>query len=92
VSPTDVSPTENSWMLRLLNKASLRFCAHMWSRSTKAAITKERIVHGTEQPRPYVWGTQRSGTLPHVTDGSMGSYGEKSGGLACDKGLLDEDQ
>ena len=26
VSPTDVSPTENSWMLRPLNKASLRYC------------------------------------------------------------------
>ena len=26
VSPTDVSPTENSWMLRPLNKASLGYC------------------------------------------------------------------
>ncbi len=27
MSPTDVSLTENSWMLRPLNKASLRYCA-----------------------------------------------------------------
>ncbi len=27
VSPTDVSPTESSWMLRLWNKASLGYCA-----------------------------------------------------------------
>ncbi len=26
MSPTDVSPTENSWMLRPLNKASLGYC------------------------------------------------------------------
>jgi hypothetical protein len=26
VSPTNVSPTENSWMLRPLNKASLEYC------------------------------------------------------------------
>ncbi len=26
VSPTDVSPTESSWMLRPLNKASLGYC------------------------------------------------------------------
>ncbi len=26
VSPTDVSPTESSWMLRPLNKASLEYC------------------------------------------------------------------
>ncbi len=42
VSPTDVSPTENSWMLRPLNKASLGYCVPDW-----CVPTLDHVEHGT---------------------------------------------
>ncbi len=42
VPPTDVSPTENSWMLRPLNKASLVHCA-----PDRCVPTLDCIRHGT---------------------------------------------
>jgi hypothetical protein len=52
VSPTDVSPTENSWMLRPLNKASLGYCvpdqcAPTLDRAPSAAIAASRLASGT---------------------------------------------
>jgi hypothetical protein len=42
VSPTDVSPTENSWMLRPLNKASLVYCV-----PDRCVLTLDRVKHET---------------------------------------------
>ena len=42
VSPTDVSPTESSWMLRPLNKASLGYCV-----PDRCVPTLDRVKHGT---------------------------------------------
>jgi len=42
VSPTDVSPTENSWMLRPWNKASLGHCV-----PDRCVPTLDRVKHGT---------------------------------------------
>ncbi len=42
VSPTDVSPTESSWMLRPLNKASLGYCV-----PNRCVPTLDRVKHGT---------------------------------------------
>jgi hypothetical protein len=42
VSPTDVSPTENSWMLRPLNIASLGYCA-----PDRCVPTLDRVKHET---------------------------------------------
>jgi hypothetical protein len=41
MSPTDVSPTESSWMLRPLNKASLEYCA-----PDQCVPTLDRVTHG----------------------------------------------
>ncbi len=48
VSPTDVSPTENSWMLRLLNKASLGYCV-----PDQCFPTLDRVKHGTSSVGRY---------------------------------------
>ncbi len=42
VSPTDMSPTENSWMLRPLNKASLGYCV-----PDQCVPTLDRVRHET---------------------------------------------
>ncbi len=42
VSPTDVSPAENSWMLHPLNKASRRYCA-----PDRCVPTLDCVKHGT---------------------------------------------
>ncbi len=42
VSPTDESPTENSWMLRPLNKTSLGYCV-----PDRCVPTLDRVEHGT---------------------------------------------
>ncbi len=42
VSPTDVSPTKNSWMLRPLNKASLGYCV-----PDRCVPTLDRVEHVT---------------------------------------------
>ncbi len=46
--PTDVSPTENSWMLRPLNKASLGYCA-----PDRCVPTLDRVKHGTRSVGKY---------------------------------------
>ncbi len=48
VSPTDVSLTENSWMLRPLNKASLGYCA-----TDQCVPTLDRVKHGTRSVSRY---------------------------------------
>ena len=48
VSPTDVSPTENSWMLRPLNKASLRYCV-----PDRCVPTLDRVNHETSSVGRY---------------------------------------
>ncbi len=48
VSPTDVSPTENSWMLRPLNKASLGYCV-----PDRCVPTLDRVKHGTSSVGRY---------------------------------------
>jgi hypothetical protein len=42
VSPIDVSPTKNSWMLRPLNKASLGYCV-----PDRCVSTLDSVKHGT---------------------------------------------
>ncbi len=42
MSPSDVSPTKNSWMLRPLNKASLGYCV-----PDRCVPTMDRVKHGT---------------------------------------------
>jgi hypothetical protein len=42
VSPTNVSPTENSWMLRSLNKVSLGYCV-----PDRCVPTLDRVKNGT---------------------------------------------
>ncbi len=42
MSPTDVSPTESSWMLRPLNKASLGYCV-----PDQCVPILDRVKHGT---------------------------------------------
>jgi hypothetical protein len=42
VSPTDVSPTENSWLMRPLNKESLEYCV-----PDRCFPTLDRVKHGT---------------------------------------------
>jgi hypothetical protein len=44
VSPTDVSPTESSWMLRPLNKASLGYYA-----LDRCVPTLDRATHGSHK-------------------------------------------
>jgi hypothetical protein len=48
VSPTDVSPTENSWMLRPLNKVSLGYCV-----PDQCVPTLDLIEHGTSSVGRY---------------------------------------
>jgi len=48
VSPTDVSPTESSWMLRPLNKASLGYCV-----PDQSVPTLDRIELGTSSVGRY---------------------------------------
>ncbi len=48
MSLTDVSPTENSWMLRPLNKASLGYCA-----PDRFVPTLDRVKHGTSSVGRY---------------------------------------
>jgi hypothetical protein len=48
VSPTDVSPTENSWMLRPLNKASLGYCV-----PDRCVPTLDRVNHETSSVGRY---------------------------------------
>jgi hypothetical protein len=48
VSPTDVSPTENSWIMRPLNKASLVYCV-----PDQCVPTLDRIEHGTRSVGRY---------------------------------------
>jgi hypothetical protein len=48
VPPTDVSPTENSWMLRPLNKASLRYCV-----PDRGVPTLDRVNHETSSVGRY---------------------------------------
>jgi hypothetical protein len=48
VSPTDVSPTENSWMLRPLNKASPGYCV-----PDRCVLTLDRVEHGTSSVGRY---------------------------------------
>ncbi len=48
VSPTDASPTENSWMLRPLNKASLRYCV-----PDRCVPTLDRVNHKTSSVGRY---------------------------------------
>jgi hypothetical protein len=48
VSPNDVSPTENSWMLRPLNKASLGNCV-----PDRCVPTLDRVTHGTSSVAHY---------------------------------------
>jgi hypothetical protein len=48
VSPTDVSPTENSWMFRPLNKASLGYCG-----PDRCGPTLDHIKHGTSSVGRY---------------------------------------
>jgi hypothetical protein len=48
VFPTDVSPTENSWMLRPLNKAFLRYWA-----PDRCVSTMHHVQHGTSSVGRY---------------------------------------
>jgi hypothetical protein len=48
VSPTNVSPTKNSWMLRPLNKASLGYCV-----PDRCAPTLDRVQHETSSVGCY---------------------------------------
>jgi hypothetical protein len=48
VSPTDVSPTENSWMLRPLNKTSLKYCV-----TDQCVPNLDRVKHETSSVGRY---------------------------------------
>ena len=48
MSLTDVSPTENSWMLRPLNKVSLGYCV-----PDRCVPTLDRVKHGTSSVGRY---------------------------------------
>ncbi len=48
VSPTNVSPTENSWMLRPLNKASLGYCV-----PDRCVPALDLVKHGTSSVGRY---------------------------------------
>ncbi len=62
VSPTDVSPIENSWMLRPLNKVSLGYCA-----PDRCVPTLDRDKHETCSVGRY-----RSLSRPPAPIGSVG--------------------
>ncbi len=62
LSPTDVSPTGNSWMLGPLNKASLGYCA-----PDQCVPTLDRIKHGTSSV-----GLCRGLDRPPAPNGSVG--------------------
>jgi hypothetical protein len=62
VSPTDVSPTENSWMLRPLNKASLGYCV-----PDRCVPPLDRVKHVTSSVSRYC-GLGR----PPAPNGSVG--------------------
>ncbi len=62
MSPTDVSPTENSWMLRPWNKASLGHCV-----PDRCVPTLDRVNHGTSSVGRY-----RGLGRPPAPNGSVG--------------------
>ncbi len=68
MSPTDVSPTENSWMLRPLNKASLGYCA-----PDRCVPTLDRVKHGTSSVGSYR-GLGRPPAPPNVSVGRLASF------------------
>jgi hypothetical protein len=62
VAPTDVSPTENSGMLRPLNKASLGYCV-----PDRCVPTLDRVKHGISSVGRY-----RGLGRPPAPNGSVG--------------------
>ncbi len=62
MSQTHVSPTENSWMLRPLNKASLGYCV-----PDRCVPTLDRVKHGTSSVGRY-----RGLDRPPAPNGSVG--------------------
>ncbi len=69
VSPTDVSLTESSWMLRPLNKASLEYCVPDW-----CVPTLDRVRHGPHNAwvsRPGSWVKIGALRAPSLTTTSL---------------------
>jgi hypothetical protein len=62
MSSTDVSPTENSWILRPLNKASLVYYA-----PDRCVLTLDLVKHGTSSVGSY-----RGLGRPPAPTGSVG--------------------
>ena len=72
VSPTDVSPTENSWMLRPLNIASLGYCA-----PDRCVPTLDRFTDGQHNAwvsRPELRSSWVSTHGPHQECPAFGLY------------------
>jgi hypothetical protein len=67
VSPTDVSPTENSWMLRPLNKASLGHCV-----PDRCVPTLDRVKHAITLHQNSSVGRYRGLGRPPAPKGSVG--------------------
>ncbi len=64
VSPIDVSPSESSWMLRPLNKASLGYCA-----PDRCVRTLDRVTHGPHN----AWVSKKAIKKSVFRDGMVGS-------------------